>query len=77
MESLMNLSRVRPGDRVTVNVRGRVFDATVDAKLADGRLRLNPPAGITYYHCTARQVTGHQSMRWKPTDAVVRVAGEE
>lgn len=65
----MNLSSVHPGDTVTVNIRGRVFDATVAERLPDGRVRLNPPRGITYYHATARQVVKRHPRR-KPTDAL-------
>lgn len=51
----MNLARLRPGDTVTCDVRGRRFDARVVELRADGVL-VDPPPGVTYYNLTARQV---------------------
>lgn len=59
----MNLSRVKPGDRVECNVRGRHFTATVVARSTEG-LEVEPPKGVTYRHVTARQVV--KVLRWDP-----------
>lgn len=54
----MNLSRVKNGDRIQVNIRGRVFDAKYVAKeTVSGIVMIEPehPA-ISYRTCTPRQV---------------------
>ncbi len=51
----MSLQGVRPGDTVTCCVKGRQFVATVRL-VGEGWVRVDPPAGITYYHVKARQV---------------------
>lgn len=52
----MELSRVREGDEIKCNVRGRVFEAVVEEKLP-GQLRIKPLSrGITYFTVTARDV---------------------
>lgn len=56
----MRLEGIRPGDRVECNVRGRRFWAEARELEASGRLRIIPPAGITYYRVTARQVISHR-----------------
>lgn len=64
------LSRVRPGDTVTCNVRGRIFAARVrDVDIEAGKVVLDPPPGVGYYVVTWRQVTTHA--RWTPSDAIV------
>ncbi len=51
----MSLHGVQPGDTVTCCVKGRQFVATVRL-VGEGWVRVDPPAGITYYHVKARQV---------------------
>jgi hypothetical protein len=51
----MNLEPCKPGRRVQCNVRGRIFEAEVLERTAEG-LRIAPPRGISYHHVSARQV---------------------
>ncbi len=52
----MPLSRIKEGDEVQCNVRGRVFNARVEEKLP-GRLKITPlTPNINYFHVTSQQV---------------------
>lgn len=53
------IGRVKPGDQVQCNIRGRIFWATVLERI-DGGLKIEPPHGVNYFHVTARQVTNHK-----------------
>lgn len=53
----MNLGSLKPGDRITADVRGAVFEATVD-RLERGAVWVTPPRGFSYRRLTARQVRG-------------------
>jgi hypothetical protein len=70
----MNLDRIKPGDTVTVNVRGWAFEAIAVERTDDGRLRIEPPPRCTYYKVTARQVVGHRDNRYNPEHSQVRVS---
>jgi hypothetical protein len=52
----MQLARIREGDEIKCNVRGRLFTAVVDEKLP-GKLRITPTTpNVNHYHVTAHQV---------------------
>lgn len=68
---MANISRVKPGDRVTVNIRGRVFDAVVEERTEEG-LRIQPPKNINYYNVTSRQVT--KVHKWDPRRTQIKEA---
>jgi hypothetical protein len=52
----MRLPRtLKPGTRVTCNVKGRVFTATVVERTPTG-VRVQPPKGITWREIKARDV---------------------
>jgi hypothetical protein len=62
----MKLARVRPGDIVRVNKKGRVFEALVRAK-RKGELEIEPiQRGITYTTASAREVICHWARRGRP-----------
>lgn len=53
----MQLARVKEGDEIKVNIRGRVFEARVEEKLPGSKVRITPlTPNISYYHATAAQV---------------------
>lgn len=56
----MELRQLKPGDRIEACKLGRVFEATVLEKRA-GEVFVQPPAGISYRHLSARQVRGKLS----------------
>lgn len=60
---MASISRVKPGDTVDCNIKGRQFSAKVVAHDGD-TLRIDPPKGITWHRVTARQVT--KVYRWNP-----------
>lgn len=53
---MASISRVKPGDTVDCNIKGRQFSAKVVRRDADA-LVITPPRGITWHRVTARQVT--------------------
>lgn len=60
----MNISSVKPGDIVEVDVRGAKFLAYVDELVKEkgkqSSLRITPTTrNVTYYSCKANQVIGH------------------
>ena len=62
----MKLARVRPGDIVRVNKKGRVFEAFVLRKRR-GELEIEPiQRGITYTTASAREVILHWARRGRP-----------
>ncbi len=53
----MQLSLIRTGDTIEVNIRGRIFEAvTTEIDTKDGVVHFEPPKGIYYHNCTSRQV---------------------
>lgn len=56
---MVNLTSVREGDIVEVDIKGRRFFARVDDKDQTGVCIKPITAGITWRHATARQVIGH------------------
>lgn len=54
----MQLSKIREGDEIQCNIKGRVFNAVVEEKLPGEGIRIKPvDPRYTYFHVTARQVT--------------------
>ena len=51
----MNLSRLKPGDTVEVNVRGRKFEATFKGTSYIGAL-IEPPSNVSYFEVSSRQI---------------------
>lgn len=64
----MKSADLHPGDRVEVNVRGRVFRATV-RELGDGGVGIDPeePKRITHRQVSIRQVTRKLRMQERLT----------
>lgn len=60
----MNISSVKPGDIVEVDIRGTKFLAHVDELVKEegkqSSLKIIPASrNVTYYSCKANQVIGH------------------
>jgi hypothetical protein len=47
---------LHPGAKVEVDIRGRVFTATVTGNPAGDRWPIKPPRGVGYHSVTERQV---------------------
>lgn len=63
----MNIAGIKAGDIVRVDKKGRVFEAFVDAKPADGVVPIAPISqAISYRSATAREVICHWSKCGRP-----------
>jgi hypothetical protein len=52
----MNAAALHPGAQVEVDIRGRVFTATITGNPAGERWPIKPPRGVGYHSITERQV---------------------
>lgn len=66
----MDCSRLKPGDHITVNKRGRQFPARYEGR--DGReLRITPLArNINYFTASPREVIKAERRGWNPASAL-------
>ncbi len=52
----MNPASLHPGTEVEVDIRGRIFTATITGNPAGERYPIKPPRGVGYHSITERQV---------------------
>lgn len=75
----MNISSVKPGDIVEVDIRGSKFLAYVEELVKeDGKqssLKITPASrNVTYYSCKANQVIGHYKKMQRAKNGATRRA---
>jgi hypothetical protein len=60
------LAGLKAGREVEINIRGRVFWATLLARTSSG-WNIQPPRGISYHHVTTQQIRT-AAKQWSPED---------